>query len=111
MLVAEDFFSWNARENKAIARLCAALDDVVATGKPSPVECFPESLTNSEFVKIAVDLCARAELNVAVLGNGTRNALTLVPLRATAAVPRRPGPRAKTFGSLALAGASSEIHI
>ena len=32
MLVAEHFFSWDARENKAIARLCAALDDVVATG-------------------------------------------------------------------------------
>jgi len=111
MLVAEDFFSWNARENKAIARLCAALDDVVATGKPSPVECYPESLTNREFVKIAVDLCTRAEVNVAVLGNGTKNALTLVPLRVTAAAPRRPGPRAGTYGPLALAGSSSEIHI
>jgi hypothetical protein len=109
MLVAEDFFSWNARENKAIARLCAALDDVVATGKPSPVECYPGSLTNREFVKIAVDLCARAKVNVAVLGNGTKNALTLVPL--VVAAPRRPAARRRTVGSLAGAGASGDIFI
>jgi len=109
MLVAEDFFSWNARENKAIARLCSALDEVVATGKPSPVQCFPESLTTPEFVKIAVDLCARAELNVAVLGNPPTNALTLVPLRTTAAPRRiaRPG----TLGPLAAAGVVNDVVI
>jgi hypothetical protein len=111
MLVAEDFFSWNARENKAIARLCAALDEVVATGRPSPVECFPESLTNREFVAIAVDLCKRIDVNVAVLGNGAKNSLTLVPLLETTAVPRRPGPRSKTFGVLAGAGTTGEIYI
>jgi hypothetical protein len=111
MLVAENFFSWDARENKAIARLCAALDDVVATGRPSLVECFPSSLTNREFVTIAVDLCKRAEVNVAVLGNGPKNALTLVPLLSSTAVPRRPGPRAKAFGSLAAAGAAADIFI
>jgi hypothetical protein len=110
MLVAEDFFSWDARENKAIARLCAALDEVVATGRPFPVECFPESLTNREFVAIAVALCKRTDVNVAVLGNGTRNTLTLVPLLATTAAPRRSGPR-KTFGALAGAGTSGDIYI
>jgi len=111
MLVAEDFFSWNARENKAIARLCSALDDVVATGKPSPVECYPESLTNREFVKIAVDLCTRAEVNVAVLGNGTKNALTLVPLRLTTAVRRRPASAGRAFGPLAAAGTVNDVVI
>ena len=109
MLVAEDFFSWNARENKAIARLCSALDEVVATGKPSPVKCFPESLTTPEFVKIAVDLCARAELNVAVLGNAPANALTLVPLRTTA--PPRGIARPGTLGPLAAAGVVNDVVI
>jgi hypothetical protein len=110
MLVAEDFYSWNARENKAIARLCAVLDEVVATGRPTPVECFPESLSNREFVKIAVDLCTRAEVNVAVLGNPPKNALTLVPLRATRAVPRRPSA-GKAFGPLAAAGTVNNVVI
>jgi hypothetical protein len=99
MLDAEQFFSWDARENKAIACLCAALDDVLRTGRPSHVQCFPGSLSNREFVAIAVDLCKRAEVNVAVLGNRTANALTLVPL--VAAVPRRPAVRARRVGSLA----------
>ena len=110
MLVAEDFFSWNARENKAIARLCSALDEVVATGKPSPVKCFPESLTTPEFVKIAVDLCARAELNVAVLGNAPANALTLVPLRVARAGPHR-AARPRTLGPLAAAGVVNRVVI
>ena len=110
MLVAEDFFSWNARENKAIARLCSALDEVVATGKPFPVQCFPESLTTPEFVKIAVDLCGRAELNVAVLGNPASKALTLVPLRASA-VRRRSAPPGRAFGPLAAAGVVNDVVI
>jgi hypothetical protein len=107
MLAAEDFYSWDARENTAIARLCTALDEVLVTGRPSIVDCFPASLTNREFVEIAVSLCERAEANVAVLGNATRNALTLVPLVTT--VARR--PRGKTYGSLAGAGAPRELFI
>jgi hypothetical protein len=111
MLIAEQFFAWDARENKAIARLCVALDEVLATGRPSLVECFPSSLTTREFVAIAVDLCKRAEVNVAVLGNGTKNALTLVPLLSRTAAPRRPGPRSKTFGALAGAGTSGDVFV
>lgn len=110
MLVAEEFFSWNARENKAIARLCSALDEVVATGKPSPVQCFPESFTTPEFVKIAVDLCARAELNVAVLGNPPAKSLTLVPLR-VAPVRRRSAPPSRALGPLAAAGIVNHVVI
>jgi hypothetical protein len=106
MLVAEHFFSWNARENKAIAHLCAALDGVLRSGRPSHVECFPGSLSNREFVAIAVDLCKRAEVNVAVLGNQTANVLTLVPL--VIATPRRSEPRSRAFGVLAAAGASGD---
>jgi hypothetical protein len=108
MLDAEQFFSWDARENKAIACLCAALDDVLRTGRPSHVDCFPGSLSNREFVAIAVDLCKRAEANVAVLGNRTTNALTLVPL--VVAAPRR-AARGRTVGSLAGAGTSGDIFI
>lgn len=104
MLDAEEFFSWNARENKAISHLCAALDRVVATGDPTSVGCFPASLTNREFVKIAVDLCKRANVNVAVLGNAVANELTLVPLFATAPA-RRPVGRQRAFAPLAVAGA------
>jgi hypothetical protein len=108
MLVADNFFSWDARENKAIAYLCAALDDVVATGRPSSVDCFPVSLTNREFVTIAVDLCNRAELNVAVLANEARNALTLVPL--VVAAPRRPVGRSRV-PALAGVGATGDIFV
>jgi hypothetical protein len=103
MLVAEDFFSWNARENKAIARLCGALDEAVITGRPAPVDCYPESLTNREFVAIAVDLCKRAELSVAVLGNQRGNTLTFVPLRAARPVARHALAPGKAFGPLAAA--------
>ncbi|HEV7640413.1 MAG TPA: hypothetical protein VGO39_06095 [Gaiellaceae bacterium] len=109
MLVPEHFFSWDSRENKAIARLCAALDDVAATSRPAHVECFPQSLTNREFIAIAVDLCKRAEMNVAVLGNGAKNMLTLVPL--VIAPPRRPEARSRSFGSLAGVGSSGDIFI
>jgi hypothetical protein len=111
MLVAEDFFSWNARENKAIAHLCTVLDNVVATGRPTPVECYPTSLTNREFVNIAVDLCTRAEVNVAVLGNAPGNALTLVPLGAPTSAPRRPASSGRAFGPLAAAGTLNHVVI
>jgi hypothetical protein len=108
MLAPEDFFSWDARENKAIGHLCAALDEVLATGKPVQLDCFPGSLTNREFVAIAVNLCKRAEVNVAVLGNRTANALTLVPF--VVAAPRR-AAGGRTVRSLAGAGASGDIFI
>jgi hypothetical protein len=109
MLVAEDFFSWDARENKAVTRLCTVLDDVLASGCPSQVECFPATLSNREFVAIAVDLCKRAEVNVAVLGNWTRNSITLVPL--VVAAPRRPATRSRKLGSLVGAGSSGDLFI
>ena len=109
MLVAEDFFSWDARENKAVAHLCAALDEVARSGLPSDVECFPGSLNNREFVAIAVDLCKRAGVNVAVLGNRSRTSITLVPL--VAVTPRRPARRANSFGALVGAGSSGDIFI
>ena len=111
MLVAEDFYSWNARDNKAIARLCAALDDVVATGRPCPVGCFPTSLTNREFVKIAVGLCTRADVNVAVLGNPAANALTLVPLRTTTTAPRAAASAGRAFRPLAAAGTLNHVVV
>jgi hypothetical protein len=111
MLVAEHFFSWNARENKAIAHLCAALDGVLRSGRPSHVECFPGSLSNREFVAIAVDLCERAELNVAVLGNQTANVLTLVPLRTTTPAPRATASAGRAFGPLAAAGTVNHVVI
>ena len=111
MLVAEHFFTCDARENKAIARLCVALDEVVADGRPSRVECFPASLTSREFVAIAVDLCERAEANVAVLGDGPRNALTFVPLVVATERPVPPASRRKTFDSHTSAEGAREIFI
>jgi hypothetical protein len=108
MLVAEDFFSWDARENKAIAGLCAALDGAIATGRPVQAECYPVSLTNREFVEIAVDLCKRAEVNIAVLANEASNALTLVPL---VVAPRRSRERSRTVAALAGVGASGDCFI
>jgi hypothetical protein len=110
MLVADNFFSWDARENKAIAHLCTALDDVVARGRPSSVDCFPGSLTNREFVAIAVDLCKRAEVNVAVLGNEAANTLTFVPLLTTSAAPRRPVQR-NPVRAFAGVGAPADIFV
>jgi hypothetical protein len=107
MLVAEDYFTWNARENKAIAHLCAALDQVVATGRPAPVRCFPESLTTREFVAIAVDLCKRADVNAAVLGDRTMQGVTLVPLLARVTPAPRTGARGATYAALATAGADA----
>jgi hypothetical protein len=48
-------------------------------------------------------------VNVAVLGSGAKNVLTLVPL--VIAHARRPRPRSKTFSSLAAAGSSGDIFI
>lgn len=109
MLVPEEFFSWDARENKAITRLCPVLEEVIVRGRPSDVECFPATLTNREFIAIAVDVCKRAELNVAVLGNQARNAITLVPL--VTGPPLGARPRAKAPGPLVGAGSTGDIFI
>ena len=91
MIAAETFFSWDARENKAIARLVPALDEAVASGRPIPVELFQTALTNRQLVALAVDVIKRAEVNVAVLADGTQKALTFVPLFTTLFIrPRRP---------------------
>ena len=91
MLTPEQFFSWDAGENKAIARLVPALDEAVASGRPIAVELFQTSLDNRQLVALAVDLIKRAEVNVAVLADGTQKALTFVPLFTTLFIrPRRP---------------------
>jgi hypothetical protein len=90
MLAPEQFFSWDARENKAISRLVPALDEAVASGRPIAVELFQTTLSNRQLVALAVDLCKRAEVNVAVLADGTQRALTFVPLFTTLFIrPRR----------------------
>jgi N-acetylglucosamine kinase-like BadF-type ATPase len=89
MLTPEQFFSWDARENKAIARLVPALDEAVASGRPIAVELFQTSLDNRQLVALAVDLIKRAEMNVAVLADGTQKALTFVPLAVTLFIRQR----------------------
>jgi len=90
MLAPEHFFSWDARENKAITRLIPALDEAVASGRPIPVELFETSLSNRQIVALAVDVIKRAEVNVAVIADGTHKALTFVPLVTTLFIrPRR----------------------
>jgi hypothetical protein len=91
MLAPEQFFSWDARENKAIGRLVPALDEAVASGRPIAVALFQTSLNNRQLVALAVDVIKRAEVNVAVLADGTQKALTFVPLVTTFFIrPRRP---------------------
>jgi len=90
MLAPEQFFSWDAGENKAIARFVPALDEAVASGRPIPVELFHTGLSNRQLVALAVDVIKRAEVNVAVLADGTQKALTFVPLFTTLFIrPRR----------------------
>src|SRR3954470_6751206 len=90
MLAPEQFFSWDAGENKAIARLVPALDEAVASGRPIPVEPFQTSLNSRQLVALAIDVIKRAEVNVAVLADGTQKALTFVPLVTTLFIrPRR----------------------
>jgi hypothetical protein len=112
MLASEQFFSWDARENKAIARLVPALDEAITSGRPTPVEQLHTSLSGKELVKLAVDLCKRAEANVAVLGDGTQ-ALTFVPLFASFVRPRNrvAAPRRERTRQLVGAGALPEVHV
>jgi hypothetical protein len=90
MLDPEQFFTWDTRENKAVAELCPVLDRVIATGLAASVVPFPTSLSSAELTAVAVRLCNRAESNVAVLRGDNGSSLTLVPLFASF----RPRPRA-----------------
>jgi hypothetical protein len=91
MLTPEQFFTWDAGENKAIGRLVPALDEAVASGRPVAVDRFPTSFNGRQLVAIAVDVVKRAEVNVAVLAGAGHKALTFVPLSPSlAARPKRP---------------------
>jgi hypothetical protein len=84
MLAAEEFHSWDARANKAISQLCPAIDHALATGRPVAVTRYPTSYGQREFVALAVELCRRAELNVAVVSTSD-DTISVVPLAVTPA--------------------------
>src|SRR5436309_11907012 len=114
MLDPEQFFSWDAWENKAIARLVPALDEAVSSGRPIAVERFSTSLTDLEVVALAVDLCKRAEANVAVLAGGPQRVLTLVPLFTTRFVPpksRTARTREEIYAHVGLVGAGAAREV
>ena len=91
MLAPDQFFTWNAGENKAIARFVPALDEAVASGRPIAVDRFPTTFDSRQLVALAVDVVKRAEVNVAVLAGAGQKALTFVPLAIAPAVrPKRP---------------------
>lgn len=94
MLDPEQFFTWDARENKAISEICPVLDRVIATGVAASVVPFPTSLSSAELSAVAVRLCNQAESNVAVLRGDNGYSLTLVPLFAS--VRARPNARVHT---------------
>jgi N-acetylglucosamine kinase-like BadF-type ATPase len=116
MLAPEQFFTWDAWENKAIARLVPALDEAVSSGRPIAVERFTTSLSDREVVTLAIDLCRRAEANVAVLAGSTQKVLTFVPLFTTLFVPpksRTAPTREEIYAQVGLvgAGAAREVFI
>jgi hypothetical protein len=88
MLAAEQFYSWDGRENHAIDKLCAGLSQAIATGKAAVVRPFSTSLTNSQLVAIAVSLCKRSDSNVAVVGSHDGKTLSFVPLSANTSFAR-----------------------
>lgn len=71
----------DARTRDALAYLNPALDDALATGRPSAVSWVPTSFDVGELVKVAVALCRSRGVNVAVLGNREARGLTFMPLR------------------------------
>jgi hypothetical protein len=83
MLAAEQFHSWDRRENRTIDKLCPYLNQAVASGKAAVVRPFATSLTNAQLVAIAVSLCKRSDSNVAVVGSHDGRTLAFVPLGAT----------------------------
>jgi hypothetical protein len=82
MLAAEEFHTWDARANRAITHLCPAIDHAIATGRPVGVTRFPSSYGVREFVALAVDLCRRADVNVAVVST-SEDSISIVPLSVT----------------------------
>jgi hypothetical protein len=83
MLAAEQFHSWDRRENRTIDALCPYLDRALATGRSVVVRPFGTSLTHAQLVAIAVNLCKRSDSNVAVVGSHDGRTLAFVPLGAT----------------------------
>ena len=80
MLVTEEFYSWDRRENRAIDALCPSLNQALKTGCTTVVRPFSTSLTNEQLVAIAVNLCKRSDSNVAVVGSHDGKTLAFVPL-------------------------------
>jgi hypothetical protein len=107
MLAPEQFFTWNAGENKAIARFVPALDEAVASGRPIAVDRFPTTFDSRQLVALAVDVVRRAGVNVAVLAGAGHKALTFVPLAVSPVIrPKRPRTIER---EVAFAGA--EVHV
>lgn len=88
MLAAEQFYSWDRSENRAIAALCPSLDEALENGKATLVAPFATPLTMSELVAIAVSLCKRSDSNVAVVGSHDGKSLAFVPLGASTSFVR-----------------------
>ena len=88
MLAAEEFHSWDRRENRAIDRLCPSLIQALKTGCTTVVQPFSTSLTNAQLVEIAVRLCKRSDSNVAVVGSHDGKTLAFVPLFANTSFVR-----------------------
>jgi hypothetical protein len=80
MLAAEQFYSWDRCENRAIDKLCPGLNQARLTGKTVVVRRFATSLTNAQLVAIAVSLCKRTESNIAVVGSHDGRTVAFVPL-------------------------------
>jgi hypothetical protein len=83
MLAAEQFHSWDRRENRAIDVLCPMLGEALATGRAAVVRPFATSLTHAQLVALAVRLCEGSDSNVAVVGSHDGRTLAFVPLGAT----------------------------
>jgi hypothetical protein len=86
-MLATEFHTWDARANKAIDLLCPAIDQALATGRPVVVHRFPASYTQREFIDVAVELCSRAQLNVAILST-SEETISVVPLARPVLRPR-----------------------
>lgn len=88
MFAAEEFYSWDRRENRAIDTLWPSLSQAVATGCATVVGPFSTSLSNAQLVEIAVRLCKRSDSNVAVVGSHDGKTLSFVPLFASTGAVR-----------------------
>ena len=119
MLAAEQFHSWDRRENRAIDNLCPSLNQALATGNPAVVQPFETSLTNSELVGIAVALCKRSDSQVAVVGSHDSKTLAFVPLVANTSFAkkqvdgeaRRVRPRAPAWSAAGVVGPTHAVTI